>query len=151
MIYLEAIGKVVSIEGIMAEVTVKRTTACGGDCGKCGGCAQTQITIKAINEENAGVGEIVKVVPVEDNFLLLVFYVFIFPLISMLVSYISVYSYITSRNISGNAELLAMAAGFVGMALSYLILRYIGVHLEKRNKLGMRIKKLNNYISTEIY
>lgn len=34
---MEQAGKVLRIQKKMAEVKIKRTTACGGDCGKCGG------------------------------------------------------------------------------------------------------------------
>ena len=47
------------LEGGMAEVTLRRRSACAGDCGHCGGCgeqAQT-ITVRAYNRIGAHEGD----------------------------------------------------------------------------------------------
>lgn len=41
----------------LAEVRVRRSSACSADCSSCGGCETPDVDVLAINSEGAGIGD----------------------------------------------------------------------------------------------
>lgn len=59
---MEIIGKVIAVDGNMAEVIVRRVSACGENCATCkGSCETTSVKAMAENLAGAGVGDLVKI------------------------------------------------------------------------------------------
>jgi sigma-E factor negative regulatory protein RseC len=59
---MEIIGTVVAVDGNMAEVVVRRVSACGENCANCkGSCETTTAKTVAENLAGAGVGDLVKI------------------------------------------------------------------------------------------
>jgi len=77
---LEKMGTVVKTYDNKATVLIVRATACGENCGSCGGCKQTRQTVIANNEIGAKTGDRVKLEHSDKNVLLAAFFVYIVPI-----------------------------------------------------------------------
>ncbi|MBZ4646621.1 MAG: sigma-E factor negative regulatory protein RseC [Petroclostridium sp.] len=139
---MEQVGRVVKTEGRMAEIQIQRTTACSGDCGKCSGCAPTSLTVKASNEVNAKVGQMVKIDTSTSNVLLAAFGVYIVPIVLLIATYMTVYGYITLNSLPIDAEFMGIIAGLIVLVISFIIIRFIDKKLAKSNKFELKIKKI---------
>ncbi|WHH59997.1 SoxR reducing system RseC family protein [Petroclostridium sp. X23] len=141
---MEQIGKIVSTNGNMAEVQIQRATACGGDCGKCSGCAPTAMKINARNEVHAQIGQMVRLASSTRNILAAAFIVYIVPIIILITTYIATYSYIISSNLPVNAQTAGIVTAICSLVLSFLVLRIIDKRLQKGSKLELTITSVIN-------
>lgn len=139
---MECTGRVVRLKGGLAEVDISRTSACGGDCGKCAGCPSTVVTIDAVNEVNAGIGQVVEVDSPERNMLLAAAIIYAVPLLLLIATYIAVYSCISSRSVSSSAELIGLMAGIIVLMIYFLTLRFVDRRLMKKSRFKMRITRI---------
>ena len=53
-------GLVIKRHGSMADVRIKRESACGSDCASCGGCQDKSFIVSAKNDADANEGDRVK-------------------------------------------------------------------------------------------
>ncbi|MGE5633057.1 MAG: SoxR reducing system RseC family protein [Caulobacteraceae bacterium] len=138
---MENTGKVVSTQGKTAYVQVRRASACGGDCGKCIGCASAGTTVKLENNISAQKGDLVKIVSKKDNLLTAVFYAYIIPLIVFFGSYLLILSRFSAAGQAENLELKALAGAVAIMAVSYCILRFFSKKLSKSKRFELCMEK----------
>ena len=83
---MEQIGVVTEKTKDIAKVQFKRATACGENCGMCGGCENLNAFVDAINTMNAEVGDIVKIETNTVFVLLGAFFVYIIPIIFLVIA-----------------------------------------------------------------
>ncbi|HYE10805.1 MAG TPA: SoxR reducing system RseC family protein [Patescibacteria group bacterium] len=140
---MENTGKVVSISGKTAYVQVKRASACGGDCGKCIGCAATGTTVKLENNISAKEGDLVKIVSKRNNLLTAVLYVYIIPLIVFFASYIMILNRLTDTVEAANIELMALTGATITMATCYYALKQLSKKLSISRKFELQLEKFH--------
>ena len=82
-------GKIIDITDGHARVSVKRQSACGDSCEKCGGCsAMEKLYIDALNEIEAPIGADVEISFEENVPLGLAFLVYILPFVLCFIGYV---------------------------------------------------------------
>lgn len=84
---MQRTGTVRETEGEFAKVVIKRQTACGENCGNCGGCSENYNEIIAKNNMGAVCGDTVLVEMDDKTVLLAALWVYIYPLIIFFVTY----------------------------------------------------------------
>ena len=84
---MEQIGVVVNINDSMAKVQFKRASACGENCGMCGGCEKLNSFVDAKNVVGAEAGDTVKLETNTAYVLLGAFFVYIVPIIIAIATY----------------------------------------------------------------
>lgn len=99
----------------MAEVTVLRGTACGGNCGgncsSCEACAyESRLTVKALNRIYAGVGERVLITGKTSQILGTTLLIYMLPLAIFFVAYAIAYSF-------GLGQGMCILISFLGLAI----------------------------------
>ncbi len=104
----------------MAEVTVQRGTACGGNCGgncsSCEACAyESRITVKAVNSIHAGLGERVVVSGETTRILGAAALIYLLPLAFFFVAYAVAYSFDLSQGLCILMSFLGLALGVAGV------------------------------------
>lgn len=99
----------------MAEVSVLRGTACGGNCGNCEACAyQNELKTLAVNTVNAQRGQHVIIESKNKDVFKAEFFVYILPLLFLIIGYLT-------ASLLGAAEMISVLAGFVSLALGVLV------------------------------
>ena len=107
-----AVVKSVQSNG-MAQVSVRRTTACAHDCDKCAGCEQLNTrmenTVLAYNDAQASPGDLVRLQSENATFFKTAAIVYVLPLVLALVFYgVASVSYthldVYKRQVYGGAE-----------------------------------------------
>ncbi len=103
----------------MAEVAVKRVSACAHDCSKCasGGCMMMEhpdLTVKAVNSPGAQVGDTVLVESSSKRILSMAAVVYLLPFALLIAGYLAASSL-------GATENLSILAGGVCFLASFLI------------------------------
>lgn len=86
--FLEAVGKVMRIDGETAVVRIVRQSACSGNCSECSGCANRSMDTVARMQLKVDVGDRVVLESDTTSILLGMFVVFILPLILPITAYI---------------------------------------------------------------
>lgn len=115
---MDQIGQVVELQGKMAVVRVRRTSACGENCGSCNGeCTPTSTNLKAINGLNAKVGDMVKVEMSQGAFLTLAFVGYILPILITIAAYFAVYKITSDTLVS---DICAVAALIITLIVFYI-------------------------------
>lgn len=77
------------LPGGMAEVAVKRTTACGGNCGSCESCVfQNELKTPALNKIQARPGQKVLIESQTSRIFKAAFLVYVLPLLFFLLGYL---------------------------------------------------------------
>ena len=103
----------------IAMVAVKRVSACAHDCSKCasGGCMMMEhpdLTVRAYNEPNARVGDVVLVESSSKSILSMAAIVYLLPFVFMFVGY-------AIGGMLGMGETISLVIAFVCFAVSFLI------------------------------
>ncbi len=126
---MEQIGVVVNINGNMARVQFKRASACGENCGMCGGCEKLNSFVDAKNTVSAQNGDTVKIETSTSYVLAGAFFVYILPLIAALIMY----------------SFFGLLWAVLGFLLPFIILRILNKKLDKyfRPNIVKIIKKNN--------
>lgn len=111
------------LKGNKARILMKKHAACG-ECGACQhGKENMNLTISAVNDIGAQVGDVVEVNMDTQNVLGAAFIMYVIPLFFMLLG-IGVSSYLLNKlGFGGQIEFYAVLAGFSLMAISFLIIR----------------------------
>lgn len=110
------IGKVVSVSGAMAQVEVRRASACGENCAMCkGGCMPTKHVATAKNSAGAKTGDMVKIETADSAVLKSACLVYILPLIILFVCYGVALAVSKSNTIAAIAGILGLGIGFFAL------------------------------------
>lgn len=136
-------AKVVTLNGNMAKVQVKRVSACGESCVSCkGGCAPSHTYVDAVNNINAAVGQDVEIemqTKMVYNAIILNYGI---PLLMLIVGIFSGSALVESLNLNVSKDLLGVFIGFVLMALSYMLASQIDKHYGKTGKMKFTVKRV---------
>ena len=117
----------------MAEVAVKRTTACGGNCGSCESCVfQNELKTPAINTIKAQPGQKVLIQSQTSRIFKAAFLVYVFPLLLFLIGYLL--SVILSLG-----ETLGIVFSFAGLVLGALIVVWSQRRIREKDKITFEI------------
>lgn len=115
----------------IAEVAVKRVSACAHDCSKCasGGCQMLEhpdLTVKAYNGPNARVGDVVLVESSSKQILSMAAVVYLLPFALLIAGYVA-------AALLGQGEGTCILAGGICFGLSFLISMALNRYTEKRS------------------
>lgn len=80
-------GLVVKTKGNIATVRVKRSSACGHDCGECNLCKNPDIEVDILNPVGAKIGDIVKIGTDTSKVMFSAFILYMLPLVGAFVLY----------------------------------------------------------------
>jgi len=138
---MDSTGIVSKVCDETAFVKLRRSTACGGDCNKCFGCASEEIIIELSNDIAAKEGDLVRVVSKRKSLLKAVLYAYIMPLAVFIFSYLSIFSYFSSWKVKINSELIALAGALGLMIISYSIRLLLGKCSLSTEKFKLQIEK----------
>lgn len=117
----------------MAEVAVKRTTACGGNCGSCKSCVfQNELKTPAVNTIKAQPGQKVLIQSQTSRIFKAAFLVYVFPLLLFLIGYLL--SVILSLG-----ETLGIVFSFAGLVLGALIVVWSQRRIREKDKITFEI------------
>ena len=143
---MEQIAIVKSIQNNgMAQVVVRRTTACAHDCDKCAGCEQLNTrmenTVTAFNDIHAAPGDLVRIQSENTTFFKTAAIVYILPLVLALVFY-----GVASAINLGSEGMHALAA-FVGFVVCIPIIVAWDRNMKKVNGLRFHIVEIKKACS----
>ena len=115
----------------IAEVAVKRVSACAHDCSKCasGGCQMLEhpdLTVKAYNPLHAQVGDVVLVESSSKQILSMAAVVYLLPFVLLIIGY-------SIAATLGKSEGTCLLIGGLCFALSFLISFALNKHTEKNS------------------
>ena len=117
----------------MAEVAVKRTTACGGNCGSCESCVfENQMKTVARNTPQAQPGQKVMIESQSSKVFKAAFLVYVLPLLFFLGAYALAASFHLS-------ETGCMIASFCGLLAGAVILVFSQKHREEKDEITFEI------------
>lgn len=109
-----------------AEVEVLRGTSCGDSCGNCQLCKiNNKISITVKNEMGALPGNKVEIESKTSEILSIAAFVYITPLVAMLVAFFIVSAFTP-------VELIKIAAGFAALILSGIVIVFYGKQKSKK-------------------
>lgn len=104
-----------SFKNGMAEVSVLRGTACGGNCGNCEACVyQNELRTPAVNTVNAVKGQHVIIESSSAKVFKAEFVVYIMPLLFLIIGYLV-------ASLLGAAEMISVLVGFISLGLGVLV------------------------------
>lgn len=117
----------------MAEVAVKRTTACGGNCGSCESCVfQNELKTPALNRIQARPGQKVLIESQTSRIFKAAFLVYVFPLLLFLAGF-----FVSSAlSLGETAEIIC---SFVGLILGALIVVLSQRRIREKDKITFEI------------
>lgn len=112
----------------IAMVAVKRVSACAHDCSKCvsGGCMMMEhpdLTVRAYNEPNAKVGDMVLVESSSKSILSMAAIVYLLPFVFLFLGY-------AVGGLFGLGESISLAVGVVCFLVSFLIPICLNKHMQ---------------------
>ncbi len=120
----------------MAEVAVKRTTACGGNCGSCESCVfQNELKTPAVNRIQAKPGQKVLIESQSSRIFKAAFLVYVLPLLFFLLGY-----FLASLFFSD--ELVRILCSFAGLALGALVVVLSQRNVREKDKITFEIIQL---------
>lgn len=121
------------LPGGMAEVAVKRTTACGGNCGSCESCVfQNELKTPAVNRVQAKPGQKVLIESQSSLIFRAAFLVYIFPLLFFFAGY-------ALAALFGAGEAVRIAASFAGIAVGALLVILSQRRIREKDKITFEI------------
>lgn len=124
------------------ELEIKRASACGGNCGGCGSsCDSTGHIVVLPNKVNAKVGDLVEVTGDSGSLLKFTAFVYIIPLIFLVVGTVLGSSYFKSKNLE-HYELLSLLSGIVFLGLSVLVVRVIDRKVKAEGTNALTVTRL---------
>lgn len=141
---MDRIGYISKVEGNMAQVIVRRVSACGHNCASCGSsCSVPGITVNIENTVDAKEGDFVEIRLKTRTVLKSAFLVYIIPLILMVFGTgIGIYVFETMG--FNNYETYGLLTGLAFLGISYIILRFIDRSLTRNNKLSFEMVRIVN-------
>ncbi len=106
-------GIVIKTKGNTATVKIKRSSACGHDCGECNLCKNPDIEVEILNPIGAVVGDRVKIGTDTAKVLKSAFLLYMLPVIGALAIYIVLSSFNIATGYCIGAEVLWIAVWYV--------------------------------------
>ena len=106
-------GIVIRADGNVATVKIKRSSACGHDCGECNLCKNPDIEVKILNPIGAQVGDRVRIGTDTSKVLKDAFLLYMLPIIGAFVLYITLDSFGLGNAICIGAEVVWAVLWFV--------------------------------------
>lgn len=138
------LGYISEIKEDIAEVEVKRMSACGGNCSSCGGsCSAPSMKISMKNTLNADKGDYIEISVKTDRVIFSAFIVYGIPLITMIFGIITGIKIFNNVGVS-NEETYGLFMGLIFLVLSYFILKRIDNKMKERRYLIFEMKKIVN-------
>ena len=117
----------------MAEVAVRRTTACGGNCGSCESCVfENELKTPAVNRIKAKPGQKVLIQSQSARIFRAAFLVYVLPLLFLLGAYASALAI-------GFGEAGCIAASFIGLCIGALFVVLSQRRLKEKNAITFEI------------
>jgi sigma-E factor negative regulatory protein RseC len=127
-------GYVIKEKGAHITVQVLRATACGDKCSGCGaGCERELINVEVPNELNASIGNQVEIESESKKVLKLAFFVYILPLVGLLIGMLGV-SFTLDAMGRVQHEGLMLLGGFVLFVIGMVIVKLIDHRMNHRNE-----------------
>ena len=124
------------LPGNMAEVAVRRTTACGGNCGSCESCVfQNELKTPALNRIQAQPGQKVLIESQSSRIFKAAFLVYVMPLLMFLLGYLLAAAL-------GLSESLQIVLSFAGMLLGGVLLVMSQKRIREKDKITFEIIEL---------
>ncbi|AFS78734.1 sigma-E factor regulator, RseC/MucC family [Gottschalkia acidurici 9a] len=118
-------GYVVKADDEMAQVIIKRESACGHSCDTCGGgCSSPSISLNIENKLGAKTGDYVLIESKSSTILKSAFIAYIIPLILMIIG-VSIGMKVFNNMGYENYETLSFLTGLVFVVISYFLLKYV--------------------------
>ena len=114
-------GIVVKLNGNTATVRIKRSSACGHDCGECNLCKNPDIEVDILNPIGAKIGDRVKIGTDTRKVMLSAFVLYMLPIVGAFV----LYGVLSSLNISAK---IAVVSEIVWFALWFVYVRHFSKH-----------------------
>ena len=109
-------GIVIKTDENSAEVSVKRKSACGENCANCSGmCTAPVISIKAVNSIGAKAGDVVVIESKTSAILKCAFFLYIVPVVLMIVAYITAKALKLSDLIAAVCSLLLLVLSIAAL------------------------------------
>ena len=141
---MDQIGYITSINGDIAEISIKRSSSCGDKCGSCkGGCSVQGMSVKTKNTLGAKVGDYVEIRTQTSIVLKSAFLVYVLPLI-MLIMGVLIGVTIFEKLGYVNYESLGFILGLVFLGLSYVVLKSMDKRFKDKNKIDFEIVNIVN-------
>ncbi|OHW62612.1 SoxR reducing system protein RseC [Andreesenia angusta] len=125
-------GRVVKVEGEIAQISIIRASACGDSCASCGGeCSPDEVTVGAkTNGKDLRVGDIVEISGSTKKMLVSAFLAYLVPLILLMAG--TIFGTMKFKEIGVESyELYGFLVGLVGLAVSFFIIRVLGNKISK--------------------
>lgn len=118
-------GIVTGISEKTAEIEITRSSSCGESCASCGLCPGLTAKVSASNDIGAALGDTVTIDMADKKILGAAALVYIVPLAVLIIGYFIAYAICHS-------ELISAAAGFLLMALTFVVLILSDKRLKRR-------------------
>ncbi|HHV27756.1 SoxR reducing system RseC family protein [Anaerosalibacter bizertensis] len=140
---MDQVGLVTKIkDDNIAEVKIKRMTACGDSCESCSGiCHVPGIVITVPNTLNANVGDEIELRAKGESILKYAMITYMIPFCMLLIGIFASMYIFKSMGIK-SYENYSFLVGLVFLAISYVILRKIDKKIEKTNNLSFEMVKI---------
>ena len=129
---MKNIGVVTEIKENKVKIRFIRESACGGNCSSCGGCSVKPVEIYVENTLDAKMYDKVEVETDTSKILFSAFVLYIFPLISLILTYLIADIYLK--------EAISAFIGVLCFLLSFLIVRKYGKNLNCETEMARIVK-----------
>ncbi len=114
-------GIVIRTSGETATVKIKRSSACGHDCGECNLCKNPDIEVEILNHIGAKAGNRVKIATDTAKVLRDTFFLYMLPVLGALVLYVILSAF-------GLSSAICIVLEVIWFLLWYLFIRYYSRH-----------------------
>ncbi len=139
---MNQVGYVSEIQDEIAQVNVRRISACGDKCGSCGGgCSVPMARVKMKNTLGAEKGDLVEVKINTNTVLKFAFLVYVIPLL-MMIAGIAVGINIFKALEVADYETYGFLIGLVLLAASFLILKLIDKRVKQNESIKFEMVKI---------
>ena len=106
-------GVVVRTNGAFAVVKVRKSSACGHDCGECRVCNNPEFETEVLNEIGAKEGDEVLIGAPANKILFSAFLVYMLPLIGLFVTYVILSTFFNNAFVISSGCVIWLAIWFV--------------------------------------
>jgi len=106
-------GVVVRTNGTFAVVKVRKSSACGHDCGECRVCNNPEFETEVLNEIGAKEGDEVLIGAPANKILFSAFLVYMLPLIGLFVTYVILSTFFNNAFVISSGCVIWLAIWFV--------------------------------------
>lgn len=138
---MEQVGFVTKIDGNMAEVEVKRMSACGHNCENCSGsCNAPGVKVHMPNTLNAKEGDYVEIKTKTKSVLKYTILIYMIPFV-MLILGIVLGMYVFKSIGIKSYENFSFLLGLIFLTIAYIILKRIDKKVEKDGELAFEMTR----------